>query len=81
MQGKIELYLPLPGVEPPEGSKPKECSMGNVEIGDVVSYNGLTFHVVDTAGMVIGISTVPNPGTSARVMWVSPTRVKKISQK
>lgn len=48
----------------------------SVEIGDMVSYNGLNYHVVDTAGTVIGISTVPNPGTTARVIWVSLTRVK-----
>jgi hypothetical protein len=47
-----------------------------VAVGDQVSYNGLTYHVVDTAGTVIGISTVPNPGTTARVMWVSTTRVQ-----
>jgi hypothetical protein len=49
-------------------------------VGDVVSYNGLTFHIVDVAGTVIGISTIPNPGTTARVMWVSPTRVKKFQR-
>jgi hypothetical protein len=52
----------------------------SVEIGDEVSYNGLNYHVVDTAGTVIGISTVPKPGTSARVLWVSPTRIKKLKK-
>ncbi len=48
----------------------------SVEIGDEVSYNGLNYHVVDTAGTVIGISTIPKPGSSARVIWVSLTRVR-----
>jgi hypothetical protein len=48
------------------------------EIGDKVFYHGLTYHVVDTAGCVIGICSVPNPKNTARVMWVSPTRVTKI---
>jgi hypothetical protein len=47
-----------------------------IGVGDQVLYNGLTYHVVDTAGTVIGISTVSNPGTTARVMWVSTTRVQ-----
>ena len=61
--------------------RPQEVPMEErLAVGDVVSYNGLTFHIVDVAGTVIGISTIPNPGTTARVMWVSPTRVKKFQR-
>ena len=50
----------------------------SLEVGDKVFYHGLAYHVVDTAGCVIGICSVPNPKSTARVMWVSPTRVTKI---